>query len=261
MQNPTAHTLLSNAANCINGERAGDYGAAVDNFERIAALWTAMTPPTPDGSHVVFTVEDVANFMICVKLARLVNTPGHMDSLVDICGYAALARQTHEDMQAREKDRPWWADLVDRVEDGETLESVLAADGFPDPDYDEYMGFDDDDPNYAFDREDYEEFEAEEDEPEVDPVAFILSVWSHDELNKMVGDMVLGLSFESSQFNSGLSAYTSMLRHLRYAAVSDIESEIDRVRLGAYLQAATQNSDLTWAEIDHIIDDVLGDED
>jgi len=37
------------------------------------------------------TVAQVYQCMIAVKLSRLIETPDHEDSYVDICGYGALA--------------------------------------------------------------------------------------------------------------------------------------------------------------------------
>lgn len=122
--NPIAQDVLDTASRCINGERAGDYGPAIENFSRIAAMWTALSP-----NRQAFTPHDVALFMSCVKLARLVNTPGHKDSLVDLCGYAALGAQVFQDRKFN---------LVDTPEEMETLEAILAADGFSDPDYDDW---------------------------------------------------------------------------------------------------------------------------
>ncbi|WP_136057689.1 DUF6378 domain-containing protein [Candidatus Halocynthiibacter alkanivorans] len=97
MQNPIAYKLLTDAADAINGERAGDYGPAIRNFEKIAGLWTALRPETPEGFKVKFEPSDVATMLMCVKLARLQNTPDHEDSWKDIAGYAALGHEVSYD--------------------------------------------------------------------------------------------------------------------------------------------------------------------
>lgn len=64
--------------------RGADYGDPVANHERIAALWSAFL-----GFEV--SAHDVAVCMILVKVSRLASSPGHVDSLVDIDGYARIA--------------------------------------------------------------------------------------------------------------------------------------------------------------------------
>jgi len=44
-------------------------------------MWSAIT-----GADI--TAHQVAHMMICLKLSRLQNTPDHLDSYVDIVGYA-----------------------------------------------------------------------------------------------------------------------------------------------------------------------------
>jgi hypothetical protein len=78
-------------------DRGVPYGGVEDNFNRIAALWnahianryadgyggdTSITLPKLDAA-------DVAMMMALMKIARLANAPGHMDSWIDIAGYAA----------------------------------------------------------------------------------------------------------------------------------------------------------------------------
>jgi hypothetical protein len=59
------------------------------------------------GKHNI-TPEQVALCMVAVKLSRLVETPGHYDSYVDICGYAGVANacavtQAEHAQSARER--------------------------------------------------------------------------------------------------------------------------------------------------------------
>jgi|TARA_X000001388_G_scaffold62744_1_gene48554 hypothetical protein len=75
--------ILQEAERMINGPRAKDYGDAYLNHERIAKMWTVLL------GHDV-TVEQVYMCMIAVKLSRLIETPTHEDSAIDICGYGAL---------------------------------------------------------------------------------------------------------------------------------------------------------------------------
>ena len=75
--------VLKEAERLINGKRAADYGEAYENHERIANLWSVILDKN-------VTAEQVYQCMIAVKLARLIVTPAHDDSWIDICGYAAL---------------------------------------------------------------------------------------------------------------------------------------------------------------------------
>lgn len=74
---------LEQAKELINGSRAKDYGSALENHKRIAALWSVYVSKT-------FTPIDVAMMMLLVKIARTMESH-KSDSFVDMCGYAALA--------------------------------------------------------------------------------------------------------------------------------------------------------------------------
>ena len=81
--------ILDKAKTLISGERAKNYGHAYLNHKRIAELWS----PILDKD---ITVEQVYACMIAVKLSRLIETPDHEDSWIDICGYAALGGEKNE---------------------------------------------------------------------------------------------------------------------------------------------------------------------
>lgn len=71
--------------------RGISYGTPEDNFDNIATLWTPyVTRVVGDGP---IKPVDVALLMILMKVARLMNEPGHKDSWVDIAGYAACGAQ------------------------------------------------------------------------------------------------------------------------------------------------------------------------
>ena len=75
--------LLEEAAKITNGERQEHYGTPEDNFARIAALWNAYL------GKPYLAVQDVAAMMILLKTARIASDPKHLDSWVDIAGYAS----------------------------------------------------------------------------------------------------------------------------------------------------------------------------
>jgi hypothetical protein len=85
----TAESALREMQSII-GRRGKDYGECGDNFKRIASLWS-------EYKGVEFSKEEVAVFFMLAKIARLAQTPGHKDSLLDIGGYAALAIEAEQE--------------------------------------------------------------------------------------------------------------------------------------------------------------------
>jgi hypothetical protein len=81
----TTWSILGHTAKVLE-ERRDDYGDPAEQFRAIADRWsiTLGTPITPS---------QVALCMIDLKLARLAYDPGHVDSMVDVIGYAALLRE------------------------------------------------------------------------------------------------------------------------------------------------------------------------
>jgi hypothetical protein len=91
-------SVLKEAEEIIYGDREKTYGHPAKNLETIAKMWTAYVNASTDGvlGDLEFTAEDVAVMMILLKAARLGNDIGHRDSIVDICGYAALIERCAE---------------------------------------------------------------------------------------------------------------------------------------------------------------------
>ena len=75
--------ILRKAESLVNGPRAKEYGDAHENHARIAQMWSVLLDKP-------VTIQQVYQCMVAVKLARLVVTPNHEDSWIDICGYGAL---------------------------------------------------------------------------------------------------------------------------------------------------------------------------
>ena len=75
--------ILNKAESLVNGPRAKEYGDAHENHARIAQMWSVLLDKP-------VTIQQVYQCMVAVKLARLIVTPDHEDSWVDICGYGAL---------------------------------------------------------------------------------------------------------------------------------------------------------------------------
>lgn len=78
-----------NAAIGAVGDRGLNYGAPEDNFDRIARLWNAHMHNRGIGTQVSLNATDVAMMCALLKVARLQHQPDHLDSWVDLAGYAA----------------------------------------------------------------------------------------------------------------------------------------------------------------------------
>lgn len=71
-------------AESVTHDRQSDYGDPSVSFDRIALMWSAIT-------GVDISAQQVAHMMIALKLCRLQQSPNHLDSYVDIVGYARCA--------------------------------------------------------------------------------------------------------------------------------------------------------------------------
>ncbi|MGD9509307.1 MAG: DUF6378 domain-containing protein [Geminicoccaceae bacterium] len=81
----TGEELLQHAAAVVR-DRRRSYGDPTDLFERVAVRWSQVL-----GAEV--TAAQVGLCLIDLKLARLAGNPKHLDSLVDVAGYAACVRE------------------------------------------------------------------------------------------------------------------------------------------------------------------------
>jgi hypothetical protein len=82
----TRKEALDTAAQCVLTDRANSYGGPEQSFGDIAALWSVIL-------RRAVTPVEVALCMDAVKTARLMANPGHSDSWVDKCGYAACGAE------------------------------------------------------------------------------------------------------------------------------------------------------------------------
>jgi hypothetical protein len=77
--------LLQHAADVIeNRERS--YGPPAESFDAIAARWSLVL-------GIDVTPAQVALCLIDLKLARLTRDSAHLDSIVDVAGYASCLRE------------------------------------------------------------------------------------------------------------------------------------------------------------------------
>jgi translation initiation factor 2 alpha subunit (eIF-2alpha) len=72
------------AAETIGHDRTEDYGDPRKSFARIAKMWSAI-------ADCEISPQQVAHMMIALKISRLQQQPDHLDSLIDIVGYARCA--------------------------------------------------------------------------------------------------------------------------------------------------------------------------
>lgn len=86
---------LERASELIHGDRNKDYGTPLDDFGRTAKIWSAIL-------GVEVTAEQVALCMVGVKISRLCNSPGHMDSVVDGAGYFGTYEMVRDERYRRQ---------------------------------------------------------------------------------------------------------------------------------------------------------------
>ncbi len=77
--------LLNIAATTV-AERHEQYGSAKPLFDHIAKRWSLVL-------STEVTSAQVALCLIDLKMARLVHTPNHDDSIIDVAGYAACLKE------------------------------------------------------------------------------------------------------------------------------------------------------------------------
>lgn len=86
--------ILEKAAAAVDGDRQNDYGNPIDNHAttgKLVDVWMGRFL-TSGGLYSLTTAQRLAvetiAFNIMQKLSRLANSPDHIDSLVDLAGYA-----------------------------------------------------------------------------------------------------------------------------------------------------------------------------
>jgi hypothetical protein len=80
------------------GERNGEYGDAVEDFEIIAEYWNVYLESLRRQGRLLTRLEakDVALMMTLLKIRRESTHPKR-DNIVDGCGYLALAQKCEEE--------------------------------------------------------------------------------------------------------------------------------------------------------------------
>lgn len=90
----TREEALNEVARCVLQDRNASYGSPENNFSRVAKLWTAYFDRT-------FGPHDVAAMLALLKIARLSDNPTHMDSWVDLAGYAVCGAEVSESLEPK----------------------------------------------------------------------------------------------------------------------------------------------------------------
>ena len=76
--------ILDEANRLTHGDRDKNYGTPYQNHLRIAKMWSVVLEKE-------ITPSQVALCMATVKIARLIETPDHLDSFVDGAAYLAIS--------------------------------------------------------------------------------------------------------------------------------------------------------------------------
>lgn len=79
--------ILTTADALVTGERNKSYGNFRDQMVSIAGMFNALYNEIEDAPHL--DPRHVAIIMLLLKQRRIV-TGGDIDSIIDLCGYAAL---------------------------------------------------------------------------------------------------------------------------------------------------------------------------
>ncbi len=76
--------ILKEADRLTHGDRNKNYGTPLVNHQRIAQLWSVWL-------ETEITPAQAAMCLALVKVARLIETPDHLDSFIDGAAYFSIA--------------------------------------------------------------------------------------------------------------------------------------------------------------------------
>ena len=86
---PPLLTILDKAKKTVDNKREEEYGHPKHHFSKTASVFNALK-----GTNL--TAQDIADFFMVDKLVRRQTSPGDLDHLVDIAGYARCAERLQE---------------------------------------------------------------------------------------------------------------------------------------------------------------------
>jgi Domain of unknown function (DUF6378) len=84
-----AEQLLGHAGDLMNRRRA-EYGQPGDLFECVAVRWSQILRTKVTPAQVIVCLVDL-------KVARLAHDPRHLDSIIDVAGYAGCLAEVLSD--------------------------------------------------------------------------------------------------------------------------------------------------------------------
>lgn len=101
--------LLKEALGIVE-KRGLAYGKPENNFKRIAGLWELYVNQRESHTNVFISITetDVAALMVLMKVARLMEKPDHLDSWLDIAGYAACGAEVSRAGENTEQTLDEW---------------------------------------------------------------------------------------------------------------------------------------------------------
>jgi hypothetical protein len=87
--------IVDEASKIVAGARRSAYGTPERNFDRIAALWNTYINLRFPSAGIELAARDVSPMMRLMKEARIIESPGHHDSHVDIVGYTLTGAEVN----------------------------------------------------------------------------------------------------------------------------------------------------------------------
>lgn len=85
--------IADEAKRIVSGARRSAYGTPENNFTRIAIMWNAYF--FAKGYNVVIEVSDISPMMRLMKEARILESPDHYDSHIDLIGYTLTGAEVN----------------------------------------------------------------------------------------------------------------------------------------------------------------------
>ena len=92
MQKPNRIDLLKRAIEYTDGDRRTDYGSPIENHERTAMIFNAIT-----GKRL--SAKDIVMVQVATKLARMASSPKKEDHYIDAMAYIGIAYECEEDVR------------------------------------------------------------------------------------------------------------------------------------------------------------------
>jgi hypothetical protein len=88
-------TILDIAKGLVYGDRNKAYGHPSVNLQNVVNLWNAyiLAKIVHQNGQPTLSTTDAAMLNILQKVARVATNPTHIDSIVDIAGYAAVVER------------------------------------------------------------------------------------------------------------------------------------------------------------------------